>query len=58
MWVFDGERWIEEGSARNDRTSTPAPELGFEEFVPELQIVEVVPVPRKRDDIPPYFPVP
>lgn len=55
MWIYDGEQWIEEGVNENatklDRT--PQPE---EMYMPELQVVEIVPVP-KPNYVPP-FPLP
>lgn len=44
MWVFDGETWIEEGTAKSEiRPDRPQyPEEG--EFYPELQ-VEIVEIP-------------
>ncbi|HVR38612.1 MAG TPA: hypothetical protein VMU84_05925 [Thermoanaerobaculia bacterium] len=58
MWVFDGEEWTEEGSSEQSsktRTETMT-SLRIDDLVPELQVVEVVPVPRTKH-IPP-FPLP
>jgi hypothetical protein len=55
MWVFDGEQWTEEGAGevkRNVETIT----VPMEQFVPELQVVEVVPVVVPKTQIP--FPLP
>jgi hypothetical protein len=54
MWVFDGEEWTEEGggSGRAESQNTVVPR--FDEFQPELQIIEIVPVPER----PSYIPVP
>ena len=53
MWVFDGEEWTEEGVTRE--SNKPAPLMPrLEEFQPELQIVEIVPV-RQPDR---YIPLP
>ena len=52
MWVFDGEQWIQEGAS----SDTPKPAtmaIPIEEFVPELQVVEVVQVPQ-RNHVPPF----
>jgi hypothetical protein len=55
MWIYDGERWIEEGVNENetkrDRTTPQHEEM----YVPEMQVVEVeiVPVPK-----PNYVPFP
>ncbi|HYS53792.1 MAG TPA: hypothetical protein VER58_08550 [Thermoanaerobaculia bacterium] len=55
MWIYDGEQWIEEGVIDNEskRDRTPKPE---EMQVPELQVVEIVPVPAKPNYVP--FPLP
>lgn len=55
MWVFDGEEWTEEG-----KSTEAAPRLDdatpqFDMFLPELQVIEIVPVPQK-DYVP--FPLP
>ena len=51
MWIYDGDQWIEEGvnetEAKRDRT--PASE---EMYLPELQVIEIVPVP-KTNYVPP-----
>ena len=52
MWIYDGEQWTEEGV--NERETkpeeTPRPE---EMYQPELQVIEVVPVPRPTY-VPPF----
>jgi hypothetical protein len=52
MWIYDGEQWIEEGAGGNETKpeQTPRPE---QIQLPELQIVEVVPVPKTN-----YIPFP
>ena len=55
MWIFDGEQWKEEGvsdSAIKPELQAPRRE---ERFYPELQVVEVVPLPIRR---PNYVPLP
>jgi hypothetical protein len=52
MWIYDGEQWIEEGASESEaKPDTTMPQ--FDQFYPELQIVEIVPVPR-----PHYVPFP
>jgi hypothetical protein len=53
MWVFDGEEWTEEGVTKKSEPTPMTPR--FDEFQPELQIVEIVPVPENRTR---YIPVP
>lgn len=56
MWVYDGEEWTQEGgSEQRTRTESPRPQWA-DEFVPELQVIEIVHVP-KSTPIPP-FPLP
>ena len=55
MWVFDGEEWTEEGVSLDNNATKPnhvAPRL--DEMQPELQIVEIVPLPP----LPRYIPTP
>jgi hypothetical protein len=51
MWIFDGEQWIEEGVREGEAKPelTPRPEQMVN---PELQVLEVVPVP-KTNYVPP-----
>ena len=54
MWIFDGEEWVEEGAETSKET--PRPIHDMDAFVPELQVIEIVPIPR---NIPvPPFPLP
>jgi hypothetical protein len=45
MWTYDGEEWIEEGGSP-DAIKRPEQTSQFEMFYPELQVVEIVPVPQ------------
>ena len=54
MWVFDGEEWVEEGKAEQKREDRVP--VRIEQFVPEMQVVEVVPLPQKNPF--PAFPLP
>jgi hypothetical protein len=57
MWVFDGEQWTYDGGEEsNGKKPEPITSLRIDELVPELQVVEIVPVP-KNTRIPP-FPLP
>jgi hypothetical protein len=56
MWVFDGEEWTDEGGGST--TAKPATAPRFDEFMPELQILEVVPLPVPRRNDLPYPPLP
>jgi hypothetical protein len=49
MWVFDGEEWTDEGgSSKSPEAESRA---RYEQFMPELQVIEVeiVPLPRRND---------
>ena len=46
MWIYDGEQWIEEGGTPKESKDTAMPQ--FDQFVPELQIVEIVPLPKPQ----------
>ena len=54
MWVFDGEEWTEEGVSEEKRKPETAT-IPFDQFMPELQVIEIVQVPKKP--VPP-FPLP
>lgn len=56
MWVYDGEEWTEEGGERKPETTTPRLPQG--EFVPELQVIEIVQVPTVKPSYVPPFPLP
>ncbi|HEV7920792.1 MAG TPA: hypothetical protein VGR02_08395 [Thermoanaerobaculia bacterium] len=43
MWVFDGEEWTEEGNG-NASAKPEERRPRWEELMPELQVVEIVPV--------------
>jgi hypothetical protein len=49
MWVFDGEDWTEEGGSSGSGKG-PEARPRFDEFTPELQVIEIVPVPRTNQN--------
>ena len=55
MWIYDGEQWIKEGGneSATKPDESPRPE---EMYLPDLQVIEVVPLP-KTNYVPP-FPLP
>lgn len=55
MWVFDGEDWTEEGVSEKARVDAGT-KIPMNEFVPELQVIEIVKLP-KTNPVPP-FPLP
>ena len=58
MWVFDGEEWTQDdGSSERSPVKPEIPRPRYDELMPELQVVEIVPVRPRKTDIPP-FPMP
>ena len=55
MWVFDGEEWTDAGGDRKPETAPRPPQ---DEFVPELQVIEIVQVPPAKPSYVPPFPLP
>ena len=56
MWIYDGEQWTEEGV--NEHESKPETQPGQaprpeEMYQPELQVIDIVPVP-KPTYVPPF----
>ncbi len=61
MWVFDGEQWIGEGGTNEETPRGPRKQYDMEQydmdrFLPELQVVEVVPTVPQANRVP--FPLP
>jgi hypothetical protein len=53
MWVFDGEEWMEEGGAANERKHEMSLPI-WDETMPELQVIEHLPPARPvKGDVPP-----
>jgi hypothetical protein len=52
MWTYDGEQWIDEGANEREKKPEQSPRLE-EMYQPELQVIEVVPMP-KTDYVPPF----
>ena len=56
MWTFDGEQWTEEGASEEKRNVVETITVPMEQFVPEMQVLEIVPVVVPKTQIP--FPLP
>jgi hypothetical protein len=56
MWIFDGEEWTEEGASEDRKPASPMPQ--WNECSPELQVLEIVPVPQPRTQYIPPVPMP
>jgi hypothetical protein len=56
MWVFDGEEWTDEGASEKPKVNDSGALIPMNEFYPELQVIEIVQIP-KTNRVPP-FPLP
>jgi len=56
MWVFDGDEWTQDDGSEQPKSKPEMPPR-WEEMMPELQVIEIVPV-RKNTDVPPLPPLP
>lgn len=57
MWIYDGEQWTEEGGSDKANKTEQTQQLRIEDmFLPELQVVEIIQVPRTNHV--PQFPMP
>lgn len=52
MWVFDGEKWIEEGGSEQQASKPEQNQMQYDMILPELQVVEVVPTIPRTNKIP------
>lgn len=52
MWVYDGEEWTQDNGSEQPRAKPETMPQRWHELVPELQVIEIVPV-RKNTDVPP-----
>lgn len=48
MWVFDGEEWTQDDGGEQSKPKGEAPRPRYDEMMPELQVVEIVPVPAPQ----------
>jgi hypothetical protein len=52
MWVYDGEEWTLDNGSEQPKAKPEIPLHRWDELMPELQVIEIVPV-RKNTDVPP-----
>jgi len=52
MWVFDGEEWTQDEGNEHSKARPEAARQWVDELVPELQVIEIVPI-RRNTDVPP-----
>jgi hypothetical protein len=57
MWVFDGEQWTTDEGANESEAKRTDKTPRYEQSTPELQVIEIVPLPTKSSYVPP-FPLP
>lgn len=53
MWVFDGEEWTQDDGSIQTQSKPVSPRPRYDELMPELQVIEIVPVTRRNTDVPP-----
>lgn len=49
MWVFDGEQWTEDNGNEHSAPKAEIQRPRYDDCMPELQVVEVVQVPKRRE---------
>lgn len=52
MWVFDGEEWTQDVGNEHSNAKPETARQWVDEFVPELQVIEIVQI-RRNTDVPP-----
>lgn len=54
MWVYDGEEWTKDDGSDGAKTvvKSEMPRPRYNELMPELQVIEIVPV-KRNTDVPP-----
>lgn len=54
MWVYDGEEWTKDDGSDGTKTvvKSEMPRPRYNELMPELQVIEIVPV-KRNTDVPP-----
>ena len=53
MWVFDGEQWMQDDGGFEPKSKPEPIRPRYDELMPELQVLEIVPVVRRNTDVPP-----
>jgi hypothetical protein len=48
MWVFDGEEWTQDDGGERSNSKPEATRQWVDEMVPELQVIEIVQIPRNQ----------
>jgi len=58
MWVFDGEEWTQDDGSEQPKSKPEIQRQWVPEMMPELQVIEIVPVRKNTDIPPPPMPIP
>ena len=53
MWVFDGEQWTQDDGSEHSTAKPEMPRQWVDDLVPELQVIEIVQVPKQMPYVPP-----
>jgi len=53
MWVYDGEEWMQDDGSIEPKRKPELIRPRYDELMPELQVIEIVPVKRRNTDVPP-----
>ena len=54
MWVFDGEEWTQDDGSDQPKAKQPeTPRPRYDQLMPELQVIEIVPVTPRNTNVPP-----
>ena len=49
MWVFDGEEWTQDNGNEHSAPKAGQERPRYDDWMPELQVVEIVQVPKRRE---------
>ena len=52
MWVYDGEEWTQEKGSGGSDDRKPETTPRFDELTPELQVIEILPVVPRNNELP------
>jgi hypothetical protein len=59
MWVFNGEEWTQDdGEEGSSRVKPEMPPKWIPELTPELQVIEIVELPKRHPVPPPPMTIP
>ena len=53
MWVYDGDEWTQDIGSNDSQPKPETQRPRYDEMMPELQVIEIVPVVQRRPNVPP-----